>query len=103
MVEMNAAETVRAKTENLRKRIDGLELEGNVSDLSIDGYTVIRPLYRSSKSCARWCAIVNSFDELLRQLVCHDCHRDLIACLIGDGDIAGTERPSAAAHTCGRR
>ena len=53
MVGMNAAEAVRANTENLRKRIDGLQLERNVSDLSIDGYTVIPPLYRSSKSCAR--------------------------------------------------
>ncbi len=42
MADMNAAQTVRAKTENLRKRIDELKLEGNVADLSIDGYTVVR-------------------------------------------------------------
>ena len=59
MAEMNAAEAVRAKTENLRKRIDGLELEGNVSDLSIDGYTVIRD------------AAPLSFFEELRESVLH--------------------------------
>ena len=56
---MNAAEAVRAKTENLRKRIDGLQLEGNVSDLSIDGYTVIRDA-----------APLSFFDEL-RESVLH--------------------------------
>ncbi|GIT39046.1 MAG: hypothetical protein Ct9H300mP8_02420 [Gammaproteobacteria bacterium] len=39
---MSAAQAVRTKTEKLRQRIDELDLEGNVSDLSIDGYTVIR-------------------------------------------------------------
>ena len=56
---MNAAEAVRAKTENLRKRIDRLQLEGNVSDLSIDGYTVIRDA-----------APLSFFDEL-RESVLH--------------------------------
>ena len=42
MVKVSAAQAVRTKTEKLRQRIDELDLEGNVSDLSIDGYTVIR-------------------------------------------------------------
>ena len=42
MVKVSAAYAVRAKTQKLRQRIDELELKGNVSDLSIDGYTVIR-------------------------------------------------------------
>ena len=63
MAEMNTAEAVRAKTENLKKRIDGLELEGNVSDLSIDGYTVIRD------------AAPLSFFEELRESVLQVNHR----------------------------
>ena len=42
MVRVSAARAVRAKTQKLRQRIAELELKGNVSDLSIDGYTVIR-------------------------------------------------------------
>ena len=42
MVKVSAAQAVRTKTEKLRQRIDELDLEGNVPDLSIDGYTVIR-------------------------------------------------------------
>ena len=38
---MTAATDVKARTDNLRKRIDQLGLATNVADLAIDGYTII--------------------------------------------------------------
>lgn len=39
---MTAAADIRAQTQSLRERIHRLGLAGNVADLAIDGYTVIR-------------------------------------------------------------
>ena len=39
---MTAAAEIQARTGQLRERIDRFGLTGNVADLAIDGYTVVK-------------------------------------------------------------